>query len=217
MHRFLRQSLLALTVFAAVPADADTTAVSSLGTPSFDGTVVYNAQWLADRFDTGSDTRFLKISSITIGFVSGGGTGGYFVDIYDGSATQPINLLATLSGSTNPNTAGNFTYTPTSSLTLDPSTTYWLVEGSTTSTGFYQPTYVTSPSSFSGHGWNITGTYIFSGDSGSHWAGGASNGPTQYRIGVTFVPEPQTYAMFGGILSLGTIMLLHRRRLTESA
>jgi hypothetical protein len=72
--------------------------------------------------------------------------------------------------------------------------------------------YVTTNTPFTGHGWSITGTYIFSANNGSSWGSGANDGPTQYRIDVNFVPEPATYAVWAGILSIGAVLLVRRRQ-----
>lgn len=58
-------------------------------------------------------------------------SGGFFVQIYDatGPSQRPNHPLATLSGSANRATAGNYVYTPTDTLELAPNTFYWVVAG----------------------------------------------------------------------------------------
>ncbi|HVU38562.1 MAG TPA: choice-of-anchor R domain-containing protein [Opitutales bacterium] len=210
MRRFLGLALLALSISIATPARADIVAVSSITTPSSDGTQVRMGHWLADKFITGSNLNLLTLEAIKIQFVASSGTGGYFVDIYTDNSGVPGSLFAALTGSTNPNTAGIFTYTPSGTVTLAASTTYWMVEGSTTSTANYQPTYITTPNPFVKNGWTITGNYTFTTNSGSSWGGGASDGPTQYSIVV--VPEPATFAGIAGVAGLGAAGYLRRRR-----
>lgn len=210
MRRFLGLALLALSVSIVTPARADVVVVSSITTPSSDGTQVRNSQWLADKFTTGSNLNLLTLSAIKIQFVASGGTGGYFVDIYTDSSGKPGSLFAALTGSADPNTAGIFTYTPSGTVTLSASTTYWMVEGSTSSTVNFQPTYVNTPSSYTNNGYTITGIYTYSANSGSSWSGGGSDGPTQYSIAV--VPEPATFAGIAGVAGLGAAGYLRRRR-----
>ncbi len=200
-----------LASFAAVRADI--IAVSSIGAPTTDGTPVSKSAWVADKFTTGSNASFLTLTNVTIQFHSSTGTGGYFVSIYNDVLGAPGSALATLTGSTNPNTTGNFTYTPSSPITLDASTSYWLVEGSTSSTNLYQPMYVTTNTPFTGHGWTITGNYYVSTNvvNVPTWGLLHTDGPTQYNISVAFVPEPTTYALMAGAVGLGAVLVLRKR------
>ena len=57
--------------------------------------------------------------------------GGFFVQILDatGASQTPNNVVATLSGPANPAAAGDYAYTPSTTLELSPNTFYWVVTG----------------------------------------------------------------------------------------
>ena len=140
-----------------------------------------------------------------------GNPNAFTVMLYNNGAypfgVSPGSNLGTLDGSLNPATAGIYTYTPASSLTLSPGTVYFVVltAGTAVSDGGYK--------------WSLAGTSFYNPNGGwfslaSVWT--SSNGsswprPTfgylQYAINATPIPEPGVFGLLA-LLSLG--FLWHR-------
>ena len=107
----------------------------------------------------------------------------------------PGSFLATLTGSTDPVTGGDFTYS-SSGLPLQASRTYFIVltAGTSVANGAYAWSLEnTSPPVYSG-GWPSDFCHETSSD-GMSWNGTA--GVPQYSITATAVPEPETLYLLG--------------------
>jgi hypothetical protein len=110
---------------------------------------------------------------------------------------NPGSSLATLSGSTDPATAGVYTFTA-SDVPLTPDAQYFIVLTSATQTasGLYAWG-LENPSSniSSGNDWT-EGAVTFQSSDGSSWSGTYSNDP-QFALTATAVPEPDTIVLMG--------------------
>jgi hypothetical protein len=109
-----------------------------------------------------------------------------------------------LSGSLNPVSGGIFTYTTTSSLTLSPNTTYFIVltSGTTVATGAYDWSLAGANSYNPSDGWHVVGVETSGGGlitSGDY---------PQFAINAIPVPEPGVLGLFG----LGSLVFLWHRR-----
>ena len=134
--------ILALAVFTSQIATAQGTItyLSNVGQTSAGGTAVGSDSWLAAGFQTGSYVGGYTLNSIQLGMADASGTPGPFtVKLYSslGIAVSPGSSLATLSGPANPTAAGNYTYTPVSSIALSPNYDYFVVvtAGTTVASG----------------------------------------------------------------------------------
>jgi hypothetical protein len=122
----------------------------------------------------------------------------------------PGSSLGVLTGSLNPATAGTYTYTPASNLTLSSSTDYYIVltAGTTVANGSYQ--WDIAPSSISYNqtgGWNALHALFYSNDDGSSWIRQGGLNP-QFAINATAVPEPSP----SFLLLLGSGVFIYVRR-----
>lgn len=143
-------------------ATAGTVVLSNLANSnSGSDTVNYNT-WVGDAFLT--DSQSWRLNTVTLDMVAGTsstGSGFYFAAIYSDTNSEPGTALETLTGSTNPYTAGQYTYSAAGSgLLLAPNTRYWVVQGLSTSSssesGAYKTRY-TSSSAETGD-WSIPAT-----------------------------------------------------------
>ena len=178
---------------------------------------VSSGKWLASSFVTNSQAWTL--TSATLSFGSAQNTSGnLFVNLYSNATNLPGSSLGTLSGSGNPASAGQYTYT-SNGISLDPSTTYWLVAGVSSGNGNYHWRWTDSVASTGV--WSIpsTNTVAGSGNGGSTWVGAGDGEPYLFSIEATAsapsaVPEIDPNSL-GSVLALvlGSLGLLERRRL----
>ena len=185
--------------------------LSSLSQTSTGTVSVGSDSWLAALFIAGTNAGGYLLDSVQLGIADAtGNPSGFTGMIYNSSVlpggAPPGSSLATLTGSATPSTAGIYTYTPISSLTLSPSTTYFIVltAGTTVANGAYEWN-LTAPSSYNpSGGWRGGG--IFESSDGAQWSY-YSYSP-QFAITATAIPEPGVL----GLLCLGGIFLFRRRR-----
>jgi hypothetical protein len=198
-----------------VPARAEV--VLSNLTETIDGAdSVYRGTLRAQSFVTNDQAWTLTSATLSLGSPTNT-SGNLFVNLYSNATNSPGSSLGTLSGPDNPAAAGQYTYT-SNGISLDPSTTYWLVAGVSSGSGFYGWRY-TGPTTSTGV-WSIPSinTYARSTDAGSTW--GSSDGyPYLFSIEATAtapssVPEIDPNSL-GSVLALvlGSLGLLERRRL----
>jgi hypothetical protein len=125
----------------------------------------------------------------------------------------PGSSLGTLSGSTNPTTAGIYTFTPTANITLSPSTYYFIVltAGTAIANGAYEwslaGTFSYNPSA----GWGVLNdegsiATFQSSQNGSSWIGHQGN--LQFALTATPIPEPSSSLL----ILLGSGVLIYARR-----
>jgi hypothetical protein len=142
-------------------------------------------------------------------------SGNLFVNVYSNATDRPGSSLGTLSGSDNPASAGQYTYT-SNGISLDPSTTYWLVAGVSSGSGNYAWFY-TDPTTSTGV-WSIPSIDTYSNRITGNWVSGDGY-PYLFSIEATAtapssVPEIDPNSL-GSVLALvlGSLGLLERRRL----
>jgi hypothetical protein len=189
---------------------------SNLGQPSAGTVGVGSDQWLAALFGTGTNASGYLLDSVELGLADAtGNPNGFTVMIYNNGAplsgAAPGSSLDTLTGSLNPTTAGTYTYTPASSLTLLPNTYYFIVltAGTAIADGAYEWNYESIASYNPVDGWGGGGAYVSSNGSLHSWY---VPGPPFYypELAITAEPIPEP-----GVLSLfalsGLVFLWHRR------
>lgn len=161
----------------------------------------------AQSFTTGSSATYLN--SISIFFQSGGTGNGFSVDLHSGTSANPGTLLAPLSGSTAPTAAGNYPFTPTGQLTLSSNTTYWWVASVPADSGQigFNIGSTASNAETSPDGWTIGDTFRQQPISGG-W--NAAAGSLMFKVNVSAIPEPSTYAAFFGVTAFA--FAIHRRK-----
>jgi len=215
---------LAAVACLVVPARAEVVVSTLANTANKQTNFVYTGRWAGASFKT--NNQAWTLTSATLAFAGASTTyGNLFVKVYNNSSTTnwPGSSLGTLSGSDNPASAGQYTYT-SNGISLDPDTTYWLVAGVTPGGGFYNWYYDNANSNNSTGVWSIpsTRTYAGSYDGGSTWSGGDGYGYL-FSIGATAtapssVPEIDP-ATGGSALSLiaGALAMIEQRRRRRQA
>jgi hypothetical protein len=124
---------LAALACLVVPARAEVV-LSNLTVTETDANDVSLSPWIAQSFVT--NDQAWTLTSATLFFKTYNPSGNLFVDLYSNATDVPGSSLGTLSGSANPESEGQYTYTSTG-ISLDPSTTYWLVAGVSSGDGSY--------------------------------------------------------------------------------
>ena len=204
----------------------ETAYLSDLGQAPFSAEGIGSNLWLGVTFKTGTNTGGYFLDAFQLSMANeesaGGRPGGFSVTLYsDESADMwsvPENSVATLGGSVDPATAGVYTYTPSSNLTLSPDTFYSVViTASTPYIGpeaapmgylwnyIYLPNLLTYNPTGGWHDWNSDLSH-----DGVNWVA-VPRDTFLYSIIAEPIPEP-------GVLSLsvvaGFLFALHRRKQT---
>jgi hypothetical protein len=177
--------------------------------------------WLAALFATGSNAGGYGLDSVQLGMADAlsGSPGSFTVMIYsraNSPAVSPGSSLATLVGSADPATAGEYTYTPTTTLMLTPGTFYFIVVNSTMTAGgggAYEWSDTGADNYNPIDGWSAGGS-IASMD-GTIWGDvPTTSGFLQFAINATPAPEPGVV----GLLAVGALAfgLLRRNEKSHS-
>lgn len=216
---WLSVGTVALTAFSLVSAAHAELVLSNLGqyTPGGYQSAVRYGEWTGSSFTT--NNQAWNLTSATLYFGSASNTSGnMFVEVRGNSANKPGSLLGTLSGTANPATLGQYTFT-TTGIDLAPSTTFWLVAGVSSGAGYYTWQYdnTGSPPLTSSGVWSLptTNTYTSSSNQGTSWTNGDAY-PQLFSLEATSAPVPEIDpAGIGSVLALvtGALGLLERRRL----
>ena len=158
MKKIIMSAILAFALAVLSPQIAQAQGplyVSSLGLTSSGSSSVGSDSWLATDLWTGPNAGGYLLNSVqlALGDASGNPSGFtamiYNVNPHIVTSAVPGSSLDTLNGSLDPVAAGIYTYSPASSLTLSPSTMYFIVltAGTAVANGAYA--------------WSHAGTYSY--------------------------------------------------------
>jgi hypothetical protein len=215
--------IVAALLFAPqfVQAQGAITYISNLGYTSGGSSPIGSDSWLAAGFSTGTNPGGYTLNSIQLSMTDAtGNPSGFTVMIYKLAAgaivyESPGSLLTTLNGSSDPETAGIYTYTPASSLTLLPAVYYIvLTAGTTVATGAYEWSSTPSTAYNPVDGWfeaiGPAGNQSQSSD-GSSWDSGAATAHDwRLAINATAIPEPSPVSLL--FLGIGILFYVRRRK-----
>jgi hypothetical protein len=194
-----------------VQAQGTMTYLSNVDQASTGGLAVGSDSWLAAGFQTGTNATGYTLDTIELGMADASGSPSDFtVALYKrftGGFDIRGPILDTLEGSLNPTTAGIYTFTTDSNITLSANTQYviMLSAGTAVANGAYDWSIANGSYDTSGN-WSIAGIFSSS-DGGSRWTGISGNA-VQFSIEATPIPEPGVLALSG----LGGLLLLWHRR-----
>jgi hypothetical protein len=160
--------------------------------------------WIETTFFTGYSSDGFTLNSVQLLMnAASGNPSGFSVMIYDSSA----NSIGSLNGSSNPSTAGIYSYSA-SGITLLQRTLYAVVVTAATpvANGTYNWAFSNNDNGAVNNSWSISGIYYPSID-------GVNLGPRgfvdlQFAIHATAIPEPSPVSL----LFLGTGILFYGRR-----
>jgi hypothetical protein len=214
-------AILALALALSLPQAAQaqgTVYVSSLGLPSAGSGSAGSDSWLAADFETGTNAGGYLLNSVQLALTNASGNpSGFTAMIYNVNpniiaGAAPGSSLGTLNGSLDPVASGIYTYIPASSLTLSPTTEYFIVltAGTGVADGAYEWSYTSTHAPTLSGGWYGDHILLSSSD-GLRW--GPGPGYAQFAISATAVPEPSTL----GLLALGGSLLVWHCRKAKAA
>jgi hypothetical protein len=215
---FWAAGMLVASALALLPSQIaqaqGTIYVSSLGLPSAGSASVGNNSWLAADFGTGTNAGGYALNSVQLALGDAVGNRSDFTAmIYNVNplivaGAFPGGSLGTLNGSLDPASAGVYTYSAASSLTLSPTTEYFIVltAGTAVADGAYDWSFTRTHTPTVSGGWNGVGVLLSSSD-GLSWGPGPG-GYAQFAISATDVPEPSALRL----LALGGVLFLRHRR-----
>jgi hypothetical protein len=217
MKRAILLAILALALAVLSPQVAQaqgTLYVSSLDLTSSGSASVGSDSWLATDIRTGTNASGYLLNSVQLALTDASGTpSGFTAMIYNINplieVPVPGSSLGTLNGSLDPVAGGVYTYSPASSLTLSPSTVYYIVltAGTAVANGAYEWSFANTFAPTISGGW-IGGRILLSSSVGLNWEPVPSALP-QFAIYATpAVPEPSIL----GLLALGGFFLVRHRR-----
>ena len=203
---------VAVGFFAARIAHAQGTIyLSNLGQVSNGSAPVASDSWLAADFRTGTNTGGYLLDSVQLAMTDASGNpSGFTAMLYSaigGVAIFPGSSLGALNGSLNPVTSSVYTYTPTSSLALSPSTHFFIVltAGTAVADGAYDWR-VTDTASMGFDGWSANTSLCHSSDgSGWHFFSGTL---AQFALTATPIPEPSASSLL--LMGVGFFICVRR-------
>jgi hypothetical protein len=209
--------ILGLGLFAPqiLPAQGSTTFLSNVGQTSVGSNLVGSDSWLAATFFTGGNAGGYMLNSVQLSMLdSSGSPNDFTVMIYSaniGVGINPGSSVGTLTGSANPSTAGIYTYTATSALTLSPGA-YFIVltSGTAVANGAYDWSLSGVNSYTSTDGWRVTGgmsSGVYQSFNGASWTSLSATYP-EFAINATATPEPGVIGLF----ALGGLLIAFQRR-----
>jgi hypothetical protein len=189
-----------------------TTYLSNLGQLSIGSHAVASDSWLAADFFTGNNADGYVLNSVQLGMTDASGNpNGFTIMIYANSNPDTIlpgSSLGTLSGSTDPVTAGTYTYAPASNLTLSPNADYFIVltAGTAVANGAYDWSRANTDTYNPSGSWRGGPGIFFTSSNGLNW--NLSSPYAQYAINATPIPEPSIC----GLSVLSGLLFIWRHR-----
>jgi hypothetical protein len=187
-----------------------TTYLSNLGQSSTGSLAVGSDSWWAAGFFTGNNVGRYSLNLVQLAMTDTSGNAcGFTTMLYAAlSSGAPGSSLGTLSGSTDPATAGTYTYAPTSNLTLSQNTLYYIVlaSGTAVANGDYEWSYAGTYSYNPSGDWETLNGIAHSSD-GLHWNGIAFIYP-QFALNATPIPKPSIC----GLSVLSGLLFIWRHR-----
>ena len=207
------QKYILILLIVLSPLARGAVVLSNLSDTPAATTFVGSDSWVAQSFITGASTQGYLLDSISLSLAApNSAPSGFEVSIYSNNGGQPGSSVQTLVGSSNPG-SGITLYTSASSLTLSPSTTYWIVTSADTSVAsdnYYKWQYTNDSAIASTNGFSVnlaSGTWALSDNSGSSWEIG-SGAPQMFSVSATVVPEPGSLCL----LMAGLLLLAAKQR-----
>jgi hypothetical protein len=221
MKKIIITFVVGLLAPQIVQAQGTLTYLSNLGQSSTGSDAVGSDSWLAIDFFTGTNAGGYVLNSVQLAMTDASGNpSGFTVMIYtdagfgppSGPRAIPGSSLGSLSGSSDPETSGIYTYTDGSNIILLPNFSYFIVltAGTAVANGAYEWS-LAGTSSYNPSGRWATSVFDTS-SSGSSWTSISSTYP-QFTINATPVPEPDFLSLFG----LGGLFFLWHRRKVKAA
>ena len=207
-----RAALLAIVIGlspAVEWATQATVVVSNLGQtdPSPAVVDITDLLWSGQSFTT--DVQARDLIQVTLRMAAATTTGGNFsVRIFsNGGGDQPGSVISNgiLTGDATPDTAGDYVYTPSATLTLAAGTKYWVVALVTSGTAQYEWKFRDTFDVDAGVG--TLNNFADSPDGGGSWTLGSSTEPNFLSVEAT--PEPSA---FGAVAALGLLGFAAWRR-----
>lgn len=193
-----------------------TTYMSDLGLHPTGSLAVGSDSWQGNEFTVGTNAGGYVFNSVQLAMADASGNpGGFTVMLYENWAGPSFgghvgsNIVTTLIGSSNPSTAGIYTYTPPANLTLSQSYIDSIVvtAGTAVANGSYNWSGCI-PAFNELDGWRTADVISQSSDDGSSWSQSFSSSVyPQFAINATAVPEPGVF----GLLALGGLFFGLRR------
>lgn len=173
--------------------------------------------WTATQFMTGGAGVSIDSLTLTMTNANGSPSGGAFtVKLFSNTTEKPsysgTNLpdapLATFTGSTNPVTAGDYSYSLGTPYSLSAGTRYWIVASAPSTTGGYFKPLGSSSSGTSSFGWSVVGGADGASD-GTSWS--TNTNSMAVSIAASAIPEPSAYATLLGVAVLGLVFWRRRQ------
>jgi hypothetical protein len=212
MKKIIRFSIILASLLASrVAQGQETVYLSNLGQTPSGSNLVGSDSWVASEIITGNNPSGYLLDYAQLEMTDASGNpSGFIAMLYSAVALTGINpgsSLGTLTGSSNPSTAGIYTYIPTSSLTLSPNTDYFIVltAGRAVANGAYEWSFLNTLSYNPSGGWGAGG--VWKSSNGSTWL--YNSGGSQFAIAATAIPEPSS----AFLLLLGSGVLMYVRRI----
>ena len=214
-HLFALGARLFVFAVSAVTAAAQSVIYSNISNSAVNfSSGMSPTTWGANQFKT--DFTNLVITSVTLTMNATSGTAnGVVLRIFSDSSNTPG---ASVGGYTfdspaiggNHNAPVNVTFTPTSSISLNANTNYWIVVSDPNSNSEWRYTSSNTGSSTAIGGYVVRDASTT--NSGGSWSI-FTNSPYLTEISASAVPEPSTYAAWAGVIALGTTVVLRRRKI----
>jgi hypothetical protein len=209
----------AVVLLAPQIAEAQGTLYLSSISQTSTGTVsVGSDSWLAAEFGTGSNAGGYMLNSIQLAMTDASGNpSGFSIMLYSSAdmfgAVLPAGSLGTLTGSASPTAAGVYAYNAPPTLSLSPSTVYFIVitSSTTVANGAYNWSESAYPPGV--NSWGIGNGMLRSGNGTSGWSPTPYLGIPQLAIFATPTPEPGV----AGLFALGGLLAAFQRRHNSTA